>query len=169
MMRFIERADETIAGLMLFACFAIVCVEVISRSYLGIAISWSEELSRYLIIVSTYFGAAAAVRSRDHIRVELLIDFVPPKWRRLLETFVTMACALYCATVAVAACQWVNDTVNLGLVSAESSLAIPIWVFQLSVPIGFGIMALRFLAQVYMLVRGHAPVPPMAEAPIPNH
>lgn len=168
MMRFIDRADEAIAGLMLFACFAIVCVEVISRSYLGIAISWSEELSRYLIIVSTYFGAAA-VRSRDHIRVELLIDFLPPKARRLLEMVVTLACALYCATVAVAACQWVGDTVNLGLVSAESSLVIPIWVFQLSVPIGFGIMALRFLAQAYMLVRGHAPVQPLAEAPLPNH
>ncbi|MBN8956305.1 MAG: hypothetical protein J0H17_06935 [Rhizobiales bacterium] len=56
MMRFIDRADEAIAGLMLFACLAIVCVEVISRSYLGMAISWSEELSRYLIIVSTYFA-----------------------------------------------------------------------------------------------------------------
>lgn len=147
MLRWLNRLDEWLAGLALFACFAVVCFEMGGRSIFNTSHLWSEELSRYLIIVSTYFGAAAAVRTEDHIRVELLVDLLPDAARRALEVLVSLLCAGFTGTVGFFGYRWVQDSVELGLSSADSSLVIPIYVFQTVVPIGFGIMTLRFLAR----------------------
>lgn len=159
MLRSLDRLDDLAAGLALFACFTVVCVEMTGRSFFGVSWLWSEELSRYLIIASTYFGASAAVRTREHIRVELLIDRFGPRARRLAEIAIALACAALTGVVAVVGTRWVGDTASLGLMSAESSLPVPIWVFQAVVPIGFGLMALRFLAQAVSLARRGARAP----------
>ncbi|KRE16682.1 hypothetical protein ASE66_08635 [Bosea sp. Root483D1] len=147
MLRWFNRLDEWLAGLALFACFAVVCFEMGGRSLFNTSHLWSEELSRYLIIVSTYFGAAAAVRTDDHIRVELLIDLLPAPLRRALEVLVSLLCALFTGVVGYFGYRWVEGSAALGLSSADSSLVIPIYVFQAVVPVGFAIMTLRFLAR----------------------
>ena len=150
MIRLIDRVDDALAGLALLLCFGVVCAEIFARAFLGTSFMWSEELSRYLIIVSTYFGAAAAIRTREHIRVELVLNMLPRAMRRSLEVLGTLACAVFAGTVAVVGYRWVHEMVTLGLVSAESSLPVPIWMFQLVVPIGFGIMALRLVVQAWL-------------------
>ncbi len=150
MIRWIDRIDDMAAGLALFCCFAVVCMEIVARAFFGTSFMWSEELSRYLIIVSAYLGASAAVRTREHIRVELLLPLLPGIVRRCLEVLISLACAGFAATVAFVGYHWVHDTISLGLVSAESYLEVPIWVFQMVVPVGFAIMALRLLAQAFV-------------------
>jgi C4-dicarboxylate transporter DctQ subunit len=167
MIRWIERLDDIFAGIALFICFALVCYQVGGRAW-GASVSWTDELSRYLIIVSTYFGASAAIRTRDHIRVELLVDMLPAGLRRAVETLVILMCAGYTATVAFVGYRWLEDTISLGLVSAESSLAIPIYWFQAVVPLGFALMTLRLLAQAWAVARNERSVP-LADAPIPQH
>jgi C4-dicarboxylate transporter DctQ subunit len=147
MLRWFDRLDEWLAGVALFACFVVVCFEMAGRSLFNTSFLWSEELSRYLIIVSTYFGAAAAVRTDDHIRVELLIGMLPAALRRAVEVLVSLLCAFFTGVVGYFGYHWVAESAALGLSSADSSLAIPIYVFQAVVPIGFAIMTLRFLAR----------------------
>jgi len=167
MIRWITRLDDAFAGLALFICFALVCFQVGARM-LHMSVSWTDELSRYLIIVSTYFGASAAVRTHDHIRVELVLNLLPRWLRNKIEVAVPLACALYCAVIAVAGFYWLEDTIALGLVSAESSLVIPIWVFQIVIPLGFGLMGLRFVAQAWTVARtGYAGA--LSDAPVPLH
>ena len=149
MIRWIDRLDDIGAGVALFTCFAVVSMEIFARAFLGTSFMWSEELSRYLIIVSAYLGAAAAVRTREHIRVELILQMLPGPVRRWIEVLISLACAGFAATVAVVGYDWVRETVNLGLVSAESSLPVSIWVFQLAVPVGFAVMALRLGFQAW--------------------
>jgi TRAP-type C4-dicarboxylate transport system permease small subunit len=159
--------DDAFAGLALFICFVLVCFQVGARM-LHVSVSWTDELSRYLIIVSTYFGACAAVRTRDHIRVELVLGLLPKGLRSKIEVAVPLLCALYCAVITVAGYHWLEDTIALGLVSAESSLVIPIWVFQMVIPFGFGLMGLRFVAQAWEVAKtGHAG--PLSDAPVPLH
>ncbi len=149
MFRWVNLLDSAFAGLGLFACFLVVCVEIVARSIFNTSFLWSEELSRYLIIVSTYFGAAAAVRSGEHIRVELLLGMLPPGGRRILECVTSLLCALFAATVATHGYRWVSDSMALDLTSADSSLVIPVYVFQAAVPLGFAIMTLRFIWRAF--------------------
>jgi len=167
MIRWITRLDDAFAGLALFICFVLVCFQVGARM-LHVSVSWTDELSRYLIIVSTYFGASAAARSREHIRIELVLDLLPRWLRNKVEVVVPLLCALYCAAIAIAGYHWLEDTISLGLVSAESSLIIPIWVFQMVIPVGFGLMGLRFVAQAWAVAKT-GPAGHPADAPVPLH
>lgn len=166
-MRRIGKLDDWLGGGALFLCFALVCFQVGGR-LLGASVSWTDELSRYLIIVATYFGAAAAVRAREHIRVELLLDRLPDYYRSSAEAAIDLLCALYTGTVAAIGFRWVRDTQELGLISAESSLVVPIWVFQAVIPIGFGIMTVRLLGHAWRDARGGRPPPP-TDGPVPIH
>jgi TRAP-type C4-dicarboxylate transport system permease small subunit len=40
----------------------------------GLTLRWTEALSRYILVVGTYFGAAAATRNREHIRISMVLD-----------------------------------------------------------------------------------------------
>ena len=40
-------------------------------------VAWTEEVSRYLLMVLTFVGAAGAVRRGTHIRVEVLEQALP--------------------------------------------------------------------------------------------
>lgn len=165
--RLLDRLAGALAGLALAGCFAVVSVETGRRALLGQSSLWSEELSRYLIIVSVFLGAAAAVGAREHVRVELLLDRLRPGPRRAAEVAIALACASYCLVLGVVGARWVADTAALGLVSAESDLDVPIWAFQAAIPVGFGLMALRFLTQAVDAARGDLP----ASDPetLPNH
>jgi len=164
MFRWINLLDDAFAGLALFACFLVVCLEIVVRSVFNISFLWAEELSRYLIIVSTYFGAAAAVRSDDHIRVELLTAILPPGPRRALEFATSLLCAAFTATVAVYGYRWVADSVALDLFSADSSLVIPVYVFQAVVPLGFGIMTARFVCRAFQALSHRSAAPAASPA-----
>lgn len=148
-----DRIDGIVAGGGLCLCLGIVCLEIIARSVFDISFLWSEELSRYLIVLVTYFGAVAAIRSGEHIRIELILNLLTPNLRQALDLFAAVICCIYCGAVSYFGYQWAASSYALGIVSSESTLVIPIWVFYLVIPVGFGLMALRFVGKSWSLAR----------------
>ena len=47
-----------ISGLAIFAASVVIVYMVIARKLLGMSTSWEDELSRYLLILATFIGAA---------------------------------------------------------------------------------------------------------------
>lgn len=67
---------------------AMVCIlfaNVIGRYVVGTSIKWAEEVCLMLFILSIYFGAAGAVRTRQHLRLEILVGKLKPKARMVME------------------------------------------------------------------------------------
>ncbi|MDR1534257.1 MAG: TRAP transporter small permease [Planctomycetota bacterium] len=56
-------------------CFA----QVFWRLILQNPLAWSEEVSRYLFVWLTFIGAAAAVATRGHFLVDVVIGKLPPR------------------------------------------------------------------------------------------
>ena len=50
----------------------IVIINIVSRYFLNYAISWAEEVSRYLMVWMVMLGAAMGVRSGLHFRMEMI-------------------------------------------------------------------------------------------------
>lgn len=79
------QIEGAVAGMLLALGLGIVMLEIVSRALANASFLWSEELSRYVLIWITYFGAAAVTRDKGHIRVEILIDRLDPTARRIVE------------------------------------------------------------------------------------
>lgn len=66
------------------ALFIIVVVAVVARYVFGQAVSWTEEVPRYLLIWISFLGAAAGVAKREHVGFDILFNALPAPLRRSL-------------------------------------------------------------------------------------
>ena len=53
-----------------------------TRYVLNDSASWTEEIARYLLIGTVFVGAAIGVAKNNHIQVDLLYRYLPPRVAR---------------------------------------------------------------------------------------
>jgi TRAP-type C4-dicarboxylate transport system permease small subunit len=116
-------------------------IEVLRREVLSYSSIWGEEIVRYSFIYLAWIGAAAAVRERGHIRIDVIMQYVGPRVKALLYIFGD----LVMFAVALVALYWSFETV---LVSAKFGSVThglrvsQVW-FLAAVPIGFALVIFR--------------------------
>jgi TRAP-type C4-dicarboxylate transport system permease small subunit len=120
-----------------------MAIEVIRREVFAYSSVWGEEIVRYAFIYLAWIGAAAAVRERAHIRIDVIMHYVGPRMKAALYILGD----LVMAAVAIVALYWSWETVlvsaKFGSVSAGLRVSM-VW-FLLAVPVGFGLMLLRLV------------------------
>lgn len=88
-----EKSDR-LCRIFLAFCFAMmisVCLlQVFCRYALDAALSWPEELTIYLMVWMTFIGAAVAVKSSEHISVDVLLNLFPRRTQARLSLMVTI-------------------------------------------------------------------------------
>ena len=72
------------------AIFVIVVVAVIARYGFGQAVSWTEEVPRYLLIWVSFLGAAVCVLKREHVGFDVLLNAMPPRARHFTSLAIGM-------------------------------------------------------------------------------
>ena len=69
--------------------FIIVVVAIIARYGFGQAVSWTEEVPRYLLIWISFLAAAVGVIQRDHVGFDVLFNALPRPIRRTLAVILS--------------------------------------------------------------------------------
>lgn len=138
----IDQNAERWLLLMFYVLLVItMAVEVLRRELFSYSSIWGEEIVRYSFIYLAWIGAAAAVKERAHIRIDVLMHYLGPRPKAALYIFGD----LVMFAVALVALFWSFETV---LVSAKfgsvtDGLRISkVW-FLMAVPIGFSLMIWR--------------------------
>ena len=88
-----------------------MAVEVLRREVFSYSSVWGEEIVRYAFIYLAWIAAAAAVRERAHIRIDVLFHFLPKRVKSLLYIFGDLVMVF----VAVLALYWSWETVQVSL------------------------------------------------------
>lgn len=148
------RFEEAVSALGLFLMLFQVCLEIVLRNFFNTSFLWSEEVSRYLMIWSVYFGASAAISNGLHLRVDMVIDHVGPRVRRVLDLVAQLWVLGFSLAITVAGYLMVRDTFQINMMSADSNLAIPLGYIQLVIPLTFGLSVLHALGSLAHIVRG---------------
>ena len=118
-----------------------MAVEVLRREIFSYSSIWGEEVVRYSFIYLAWIGAAAAVKERAHIRIDVVMHYLAPRPKALLYIFGD----LVMFGVAVIALYWSMETVLVSwkFGSVSHGLRISMVWFLMAVPIGFALMLLR--------------------------
>jgi TRAP-type C4-dicarboxylate transport system permease small subunit len=80
-----------ISGLALAVMCLVIPVGVFARYVLGVGAQWPEPIAILMMVLFTFFGAAAAYRAGAHIAVQMLTDRLPPPLRRACAALVHVA------------------------------------------------------------------------------
>ena len=80
--------------IMLLAAMAVLVIgSVFARYVLGRSFPWVEELTRYLMIWSTFLGAGLALRVGGHIAIDSLAAALPPPAARVVRALIVAVMA----------------------------------------------------------------------------
>ena len=132
-----------IAGVSLVLISAVIPWAVYTRYVINRAASWPEPMAVLLTIVLTFFGAAACYRLGSHMNVTLLVDKLPPSWRRVNDLIVellmaAMALFMLVKGIGLVEATWSNSVADFPFLS--------VGVTYLPIPIG-GLILLMFVIE----------------------
>jgi C4-dicarboxylate transporter DctQ subunit len=148
-------AKRVLAGL---AGFAVLATAVVLIHFAPNGFGWSQRVSLVLLLWVGLLGGSMASKESRHIAVDAVRRVVPPRYKRAFEIAGGLVTVALCAFLAVlgaiyAHANWV-DWIDSELQAARfESVAIPYWAATLPIPIGFGLMAARFVSVVLHGVR----------------
>ncbi len=120
-----------------------MAIEVLRREIFAYSSIWGEEIVRYSFIYLAWIGAAAAVKERAHIRIDVLMHYLGPRAKALVYIFGDLVMFV----VALFALYYSYETVHVSAKfgSVTDGLRISkVW-FLMAVPAGFALMIWRLL------------------------
>lgn len=135
--------NKICCGLCVIALVAMVImtgVQIVFRLFFD-ALSWSEEVTKYLLVWSTFLGASIVYKSGGHISVTLLQDHCPPLLRKLLTVLVHLICGAFCTVTVIYGFRY------MGLQGRQLSAAlrVPMRYMYMAIPVGCLVMDLHIL------------------------
>jgi TRAP-type C4-dicarboxylate transport system permease small subunit len=99
-----------LAGTALVLISAVIPWAVYTRYVLNRAASWPEPMAVLLMIVLTFFGAAACYREGLHMRVTVVVELLPDGWQRVANVVRELLVALMGVFMAVYGAKLVETT-----------------------------------------------------------
>ena len=139
----LDRAMVGMVFLIVAAMVIVTTLQVVFRVAFN-ALTWSEELSRYLLVWGTFFGATLAYKRGNHIAVTFIIDFFPSKLR---VWFNVLTYLLSLALFVIVAQQGLN-MITMQVFQVSPALQLPMKYVYWSIPVSFGIMIIHTLAGI---------------------
>ncbi len=124
-----------------------MAIEVLRREIFAYSSIWGEEIVRYSFIYLAWIGAAAAVRERAHIRIDVIMHALGNRTRAALYIFGD----LVMFAVALVALYYSFETVMVSAKfgSVSHGLRVSMVWFLAAVPIGFSLMILRLVQSIW--------------------
>lgn len=141
-----EGLDKMMVGLVFVLVAAMVIVttaQVVFRVVFN-ALTWSEELSRYLLVWGTFFGATLAYKRGNHIAVTFIIDFFPAKLRIWFNVLSYVLSIVFFGIV----CYQGYQMIQMQVFQISPALSLPMHMVYWSIPLSLAIMTVHALAGI---------------------
>ncbi|NBB91037.1 MAG: TRAP transporter small permease subunit [Spirochaetes bacterium] len=125
-----------------FACLVVMIVattlQIVFRVFFD-ALSWSEEVSRYMLVWSTFLGATLAYRRSMHISVTFVRESFSPGVRKTLRIFAAVSALVFFAV----AFNFALDYMSRQWQQVSAALRLPMPVVYIVMPISLFVMILH--------------------------
>lgn len=147
----LHRAEELFITLLLGGMILLSGTQILLRNLWDSGISWGDPLLRILVLWVGLLGAMLATRQNKHIRIDILSRYLPQHWSRYIEWAANLFSGIICTLLAWHSGRFVHYEWQDG---AEVFSGFPAWLAELILPLGFGVIALRFFLLAWESLTG---------------
>lgn len=131
------------AGVLLVAIAVLVNVEVVARGVFNTSTLIADEYSGYLFTWLTLLGLGYALQQGTFLRVEGLIERLPPRGRAWADFVSALVGLVVAAICTYSTALLVLSTYRFGTVSIQPS-ATPLWMPQAVLPVAFLVLVVIY-------------------------
>lgn len=140
--RYGRLAENAFLMIAIVLMLVVAVTEIVSREVFNSGFAWIGEFLRLTVLWVALLGSIAASRDHRHLRIDVLSRFMSPRILRWNNFLVDLFTAFVCALLAYYSFQFVAETREYEDMAFGAS---PLWWFQSILPIGFGLIAWRYL------------------------
>jgi C4-dicarboxylate transporter, DctQ subunit len=150
--RFNRAVGKVVNGVevsILVVCVAAMAIlliaNVFARTFFQ-SIYFAEEVSKFLVMLTTFTGVSYGVRKARHIRMGAFLDVMPPKMEKTFIIAISLISAVVMAIMAWASWEYLINAMSKGHMTP--ALRVPKWTFYVIIPIGFGLAAIQYIRTI---------------------
>jgi TRAP-type C4-dicarboxylate transport system permease small subunit len=145
----IAKVETALVILLLSLMVIIGFIQVVLRNLFETGLLWADPLLRYIVLWLAFLGASIATYEDRHINIDVLTRLLNPKLKRssaiITNTFALIVCLiLFKASIDFLKIEFSYPT--------EIFLGVKNWMLEIIIPIGFGLMSLRFLFRILKII-----------------
>jgi TRAP-type C4-dicarboxylate transport system permease small subunit len=136
-----DHFEEMLLMLLLLLINIVVMYSVVMRYVVGSALSWGEEITRYMFVWSTFLSISFCIKKENHIRIDMVIRTFSPRleWlAELLVDIIQLAFFVYMLRASLVATADIKASMQ-----SSPALFIPMWLIYGSSVVGFGLGIFR--------------------------
>jgi TRAP-type C4-dicarboxylate transport system permease small subunit len=139
-----------------------VLLSIVSRQ-IGFNVPGVDAYAGYMMAAAGFLAMAHTLKRGEHIRVTLLLSSLRGAARRSVEIWALFAASLLAVLLAAYSCKlaWQSHTFHD---ISTSNDATPLWLPQLSMALGAVVLAIAFIDELVLEIRGQRAVPQSDEA-----
>lgn len=169
-----KRLEKLVAGLntveywviipLFLFMLALMFIQVIYRYVLESPLPWSEELCRYLFIVSSFLGGAVATSERSHIEINFTEIFITKTTRDshqrlrralMMNVFRDVVTVIVASVVSYESTKYVYDAIIFEQVSV--AMEMPMWIVSGLILLSLVLVGLHSILNIILNLNGRGP------------
>jgi TRAP-type C4-dicarboxylate transport system permease small subunit len=150
----IYTAAGASAAVFLAGIAALITAQIAAR-IMGMHLPASDDIAGWLMAASVFLALPYALTKGDHIRVTLLTSKLPHSWQHGCEILTAVVGVGLTAFMAYNTVAFVYNSYALGDV-AMGELAIPMWIPQVPLAVGFLVLFVAFVDFLVRVLSGDA-------------
>ncbi len=147
------NALAAVAALILLAMVLLVTADIVLRNLARTGFAWANEVSEYALYVITLMTAPWLLRRGQHVRIDLVLTFLPPRVAWLMEAAGDIVGFVVCLVMLRYGTKMVIDSALLGSITIKT-LVFPEWWLLWPLPLTFALVAVEFVFRFDRLMRG---------------
>ncbi|MBP2299690.1 TRAP transporter small permease [Azospirillum picis] len=149
----LSRLGGALSVLLIVVVLALTTAGVVARYVAGHPLEGIDEACGYLVVAMVMAGAAEALRTGHHIRIDLLLGAVGPRGRRWLDAWAHLAVLVF--AVLLVRTGWHTALFSYEFEAYSSGqLELPLWIPQAALPVGAALLGLVALCQLVRTLAG---------------
>jgi C4-dicarboxylate transporter DctQ subunit len=151
-MRVIHRLEEWLIATLLAVMTVVTFSQVVARYVFNYSFVWALELVTYLFAWLIFLGMAYGVRMGSHIGVDALVKTLGPRGARICGGLAAALCIVYSVILFIGSWVYVDKMYSIGILAQD--LPVEQWIPRTVLPLGFGILILRFSMLLWRILTG---------------